>query len=182
MDVEKEVQVRPCLHCDTENKLWSLHCEYCGESLPKKTRSKVISYHPDYVEFRRRLFAFMIDYFLCVIGSILIEVLVRSITGDASIADVFSALVIPIYFIGFWTLAKGQTPGKMWAKIRIVTSEGNPIGFGRSIMRYLGYMLSSLMLFIGFLMILWDDDYQGFHDKMARTYVIESYARAWEKA
>jgi uncharacterized RDD family membrane protein YckC len=75
------------------------------------------------------------------------------------------------YYVFFWTIA-GQTPGKMIMGVRVVTMEGEPLSFWRSVRRFIGYMLSFLALYVGFLWILVDNNRQGWHDKLAGTIVI----------
>ena len=43
---------------------------------------------------------------------------------------------------------------------------------GQAILRYIGYIVSALALSIGFIWIAIDKRRQGWHDKIARTYVI----------
>jgi len=79
-----------------------------------------------------------------------------------------------IYFIGFWAW-RGQTPGKMILKIKIVKSDGSPIDIGRAILRYIGYLVSTVIAFIGHFIIIWDRKKQGLHDKIAGTYVVNTH-------
>jgi len=83
-------------------------------------------------------------------------------------------LIASFYFIFFWTLL-GQTPGKMLLGLRIVSTEGNNITFGQALRRYIGYYLSALALYIGFLWVLVDNRRQGWHDKLAGTIVVYSW-------
>jgi len=76
-----------------------------------------------------------------------------------------------IYFPAFWVW-QGATPGKMMMGIKIVKCDGNPIGVGRAILRYFGYILSAIILYIGYIMIAWDRRKQGLHDKIAGTCVV----------
>lgn len=46
-----------------------------------------------------------------------------------------------------------------------------PFG-GRAFVRYIGYLVSGIVLSIGFLWVAFDGKRQGWHDKMAGTYVI----------
>lgn len=78
------------------------------------------------------------------------------------------------YFIFFWMLV-GQTPGKMMLGVRIVSTNGRPITFFQSIRRLIGYWISMLVFFMGFLWVLISDTRQGWHDKLANTYVIYSW-------
>jgi hypothetical protein len=45
---------------------------------------------------------------------------------------------------------------------------------GRALVRYFGYFVSGIVLSLGFLWATFDSRRQGWHDKIARTYVIES--------
>ena len=69
-------------------------------------------------------------------------------------------------YVGFWTW-RGQTPDKIARGIKIILSDGSFIGPGRSILRYAGYIISSLALMIGYLWIVIDHQKQGIHDKIA---------------
>jgi uncharacterized RDD family membrane protein YckC len=84
--------------------------------------------------------------------------------------------LLVLYTVGFWVW-RGQTPGKIALRIRIVGVDGRPIGIGRAIGRYSGYIASAVFIFIGYLMIGFDRRKQGLHDKIARTYVVRMKAR-----
>lgn len=76
------------------------------------------------------------------------------------------------YYVGFWTW-RGQTPGMMLLGLRVAReSDGNPPGLARSILRYVGYLISGFVLFIGFIWIAFDSRKQGWHDKIAGTVVV----------
>ncbi len=90
-------------------------------------------------------------------------------------AGFFISLVIATYFIFFWVLA-GYTPGKALMGVRIITTDGRKISFSRALLRYLAYFLSAVLFFLGFLWIFVDRRRQGWHDKIANTYVIYTWA------
>ena len=75
----------------------------------------------------------------------------------------------PIFFLGKW----GQTLGKMAVKIKVVTPEGQKIGYGRATGRVLSEIVTGLTFGIGYLMVLWDDEKRALHDRMAGTRVVE---------
>ena len=72
------------------------------------------------------------------------------------------------------TYKYGGTLGKILMKIKVVDEKGNFISFWRSTGRHFAKYISSIILYIGFLMVLWDGNKQGLHDKMARTYVVDN--------
>jgi len=49
---------------------------------------------------------------------------------------------------------------------------GAPIGFGRAALRYVGFVVSILVCYIGLIWAAFDPRKQGWHDKVARTVVI----------
>lgn len=74
--------------------------------------------------------------------------------------------------IGCWVYAS-TTPGKWIFQMRVVdATTGKPLTLRQSCIRYLGYMLCTFTLFIGFLWIIKDPKKQGWHDKLANTVVI----------
>lgn len=92
----------------------------------------------------------------------------------AVVVGVAVALTVPvIYNIGFWMLA-GQTLGKWVMGVRIIRTNGERMRFGTCVRRQIGYFLS-MVLFLGYLWILIDNRRQGFHDKIAGTFVVYSW-------
>lgn len=85
--------------------------------------------------------------------------------------NVLSILVNIAYFVFFWVW-RGQTPGKMLLGIKVIREDGSKVTVGVALLRYLGYIVSAAVLFIGFIWIAFDSRKQGFHDKMAETYVV----------
>jgi uncharacterized RDD family membrane protein YckC len=56
----------------------------------------------------------------------------------------------------------------------VVRTDGSPVTWGRAVLRYLGFIVSAIPLSLGFLWIAIDGRRQGWHDKLAGTYVIPS--------
>ena len=90
---------------------------------------------------------------------------------ENSARTLLSVLLVLSYFTVFvgW---RGQTPGKMLCRLRIVRVEGHEVGYGRALVRWIGQILSTLLLGIGFLMIGFFPKKQGLHDKLAGTHVV----------
>jgi uncharacterized RDD family membrane protein YckC len=86
-------------------------------------------------------------------------------------AETVISIIGIMYYIGFWAW-KGATLGKMIAGVKIVATDGSSIGVRRAILRFIGYIVSAIILGLGFLMIAWDEKKQGLHDKIANTLVI----------
>ena len=81
-------------------------------------------------------------------------------------------LVTALYFILMWHT--GGTVGMRALGLRVAREEdGRPIGLGRATARYLGYLVDWLALGIGLLWVGVDSRKQGWHDKIAGTFVVK---------
>ncbi|MDX1353135.1 MAG: RDD family protein [Thiomicrorhabdus sp.] len=91
---------------------------------------------------------------------------------DFIISYVFPAIAV----IMFWTY-KSATPGKMALKLTILDAKtGQKPTTGQFIIRYLGYFVSSIPLFLGLIWVGINKRKQGWHDKMAGTVVVRNTA------
>jgi uncharacterized RDD family membrane protein YckC len=87
------------------------------------------------------------------------------------VTEMIGSVFAIAYPIAFWAVL-GETPGDMLMGLRIVRTDGKPMNLRRALLRYVGCLLAALPLFLGFLWILVDDRRQGWHDKIAGTYVL----------
>ena len=124
---------------------------------------------PEFVGFWRRLLAALIDLLaLFVVAVPLLLALGVRAAPQRGAGMLLAALAV----LAFWRLY-GATPGKMAIGARIVdAATGGQPAIGRLIVRLLGYFVSALPFFLGFLWIGVSRRKQGFHDKLARTKVI----------
>jgi uncharacterized RDD family membrane protein YckC len=94
------------------------------------------------------------------------------IAGTALLLQLVGGAIGLGYVLTFWS-GSGATPGKKLLHLKIVRTDGvQPIGLGTAGMRIVGYLVSSLVLCIGFLMIGFSSDKRGLHDIIAKTRVI----------
>lgn len=66
----------------------------------------------------------------------------------------------------------GRTPGQELFHLRVVDLHGGEISIGRAFKRWVGYFVSTLTLFYGFLVAAKDRLGQGWPDKLAGTVVV----------
>lgn len=113
-----------------------------------------------------------------------LEFWIENIFGVVGIIDRFTSpsaigtaalLYAVFYYVFFWSLT-GQTPGKAVLGLRVVTTKGERISPLRAALRFCGYIVSAVPLFLGFIWILLDNRRQGWHDKIAGTYVAYTWA------
>lgn len=118
-----------------------------------------------------RFFAIVIDgIILGIIGGLLFG-------AGRGTGGVIGFLVGGLYYWYFWTRNGGQSPGKMVMNIRVVKKDGTPLTDGDAAMRYIGYYINSVIFGIGWLWALFDENHQGWHDMMAKTYVVKTGKR-----
>jgi len=81
--------------------------------------------------------------------------------------------LLAAFIIIFCWICCAATPGKLLFNCEIVQATTyTAITPFQALLRYLGYIISSIPLGLGFLWILHDTRKQGWHDKIARTVVI----------
>ena len=63
------------------------------------------------------------------------------------------------------------TPGKALLGLKITDDFGSQISAGKAILRYVGYIISALTLYIGFIIVGFTENKRGLHDMVASTRV-----------
>ena len=89
------------------------------------------------------------------------------------IFTLFGAVMLSIpalYHVYFWTRS-GATPGKRLGQLRVISSDGSDLRWPQALGRFFGYVVSCVF-WLGFLWIAFDRNKQGWHDKLAGTYVV----------
>lgn len=117
--------------------------------------------------FWQRFGAALTDWVIFLIIDVILRAAFKAAGG-------YVGIVIAIaYFTVLEGGPRGQTLGKMATGIRVIdTSTGGPIGYGRAFVRYIGRILSAIVILLGYLWMLWDSERQCWHDKLAGDYVV----------
>jgi len=157
------------------------------------------NYLGHYAGFTSRLIAYALDLIISVTGisifwfliNITINLLkVREVLDAMGLLERYAVVLNPngefffrgvafilgvgLYHVFFLTLAN-RTIGKSIMGLQVVPLKGGRIGILRATLRYLGYIVSIIPLFFGFIWILFSRRRQGWHDKIARTCVVYSW-------
>lgn len=82
------------------------------------------------------------------------------------------AFVIPIVYTTFFLGRFGATLGKLACKLRVVTPDGEKISYWRAFGRNFSEMVNGFTLGVGYLMVAWDDQKRGLHDRISSTRVV----------
>jgi predicted Zn finger-like uncharacterized protein len=132
-----------------------------------------------------RVVASLLDGLLLMIVQVILGLILGFAAGFAGMGSedgqVALALIINLlsmvlsfsYYI-FFTGYCGQTPGKMAVRIKVIRTDSSDISYGRAFLReVIGKTISGILLLIGYIMVAFDSQKQGLHDKIADTYVIK---------
>ncbi len=93
-------------------------------------------------------------------------------TGTGSVGSWLGFLVLGVYWVLTWSLM-GASLGQKALGLRVVNAvNGERIDIGKALLRYLGFVVSMIALFIGLIWAGFDPRKQGWHDKIAGTYVV----------
>jgi uncharacterized RDD family membrane protein YckC len=118
-----------------------------------------------------RLGAFFLDWLTVIVWLTVSGVLIGISGSGSKMILLIVAIGFPVYQV--FCLIHGTSPGKRLMGMKVVSGNGNAAGFLRMILREIvGKLISSLILSFGFIWILIDRYNQGWHDKLASTYVI----------
>lgn len=92
------------------------------------------------------------------------------------LVNVLGTIAGLVYYSALEGGATGQTIGKRLCNIRVVdaTTFQPGVGLGRGLGRNVAEYLSSIALLLGYLWMLWDPNKQTWHDKLARTVVVQT--------
>jgi len=109
---------------------------------------------------------------LAIVGSVLNAII---FAGDQSRGSGLQTIIGLVYFMYFWSsYGHGQTLGDRALNIRVVKTTGAELTLMDAFLRYVGLIISCLAIFIGVLWVAFDANKQGWHDKIAGTYVVKA--------
>lgn len=135
---------------------------------------------PQYAGFGKRVLGWVFDYFIpgliiSPIASMLVPVRMNSTGYMEPRFDWATPLLSFLLYcaLSAYSAKTGQTWGRQIAKTQLVGEDGRPVGFGRTLVRYIAHFVDSIILFIGWLFPLWDSKRQTIADKIMKTYVID---------
>ncbi len=99
--------------------------------------------------------------------------------GDGAVGNIAMLIqlfgfVLSLTYYVFFTGYCGQTPGKMALRIKVIRCDGSSLGYGKAAFREIpAKFIAGIIFGIGYVMVAFDDQKQGLHDRMADTYVIK---------
>ena len=125
------------------------------------------------IGFLTRTLAFIVDAILLgVVNGLLTSVLFG---GDIGRGQGLGTILGLAYYVYFWSSAGGgQTLGMKALGVRVVKTDGSALTVTGAIIRYIGLLIAFFCLLIGVIWVAFDANKQGWHDKIAGTYVVKA--------
>ena len=96
-----------------------------------------------------------------------------SMLGMVALSTLISMVFSSLYE-GLFVARFAATPGKMAFGLKVVRTDGTPVGVGRAFGRYFAKMLSAIILWIGFIIVAFDSQKRGLHDMICDTRVVRT--------
>jgi uncharacterized RDD family membrane protein YckC len=120
-----------------------------------------------------RFLAILIDGIIVgIVTSALGAILNLNVNGRGGLQTLLGV----IYYVYFWSSMgpwPGQTVGSKLLNIRVIRTDGGNLDIGQALIRYIGLIISIIVIFIGVIWAAFDPNKQGWHDKIAGTYVVK---------
>jgi uncharacterized RDD family membrane protein YckC len=122
---------------------------------------------PEYATWGLRVVASLIDFAIIIAAQLVFSAV------SSQLAQLV-AIGVEIYF-AYLVGTKGQSPGKQVMKIKIVRdADGQLLGFGTAVLRWLAHIIDAIPLLLGFLWPLWDKKRQTFADKIVGSVAVKA--------
>lgn len=80
--------------------------------------------------------------------------------------------IVAFGYVAAFTVAGGQTIGKMLLNLRVIGDDGRPVDAAGGMLRALGCMLVPITLGLSYLPALFTSDHRAVHDRLAGTRVV----------
>lgn len=127
-----------------------------------------------YAGFWIRFAALIIDaIILSLVYGIIMFLFMGGLTNPEP--SVVPIILLTLIGVGYFTVMESSsrqgTIGKRAVGIKVGNANGGQISFANALGRYFAKIISSAILYIGYLMAGWDPKKQALHDKIAHTYV-----------
>ena len=95
-------------------------------------------------------------------------------TGTFMIGHAIVLIIMGAAYFTYFHGSLGQTPGKMLLGLRVIQVTGKNMTYTAALIRWAGYIVSTICLYLGFIWAAFDSRKQAWHDKLAGTLVILS--------
>ena len=111
------------------------------------------------------------NLFLKRSAAFLLDLLVVYVTARVAGLNHGELLVAWLVYECFSVYWKGFTMGKYCLGLKVKSASKKRVFFSMALLRAIGKLVSTLVLFLGDVWMLWDEKAQTWHDRLAKTAV-----------
>jgi len=155
----------------------ALVCAKCKPLFVQKLREGVaVAGEMVYAGFWIRVGAKFIDGIVLSVVTLALGFAGNLVTSNviaSSILQNILSFVLSVGYVTYFLGAYSATPGKMACGLRVVRPDGEKISYGRACGRCFAEFVSSLILGIGYLMVIFDEEKRALHDRICDTRVVK---------
>ncbi|MGE4292996.1 MAG: RDD family protein [Desulfovibrio sp.] len=129
----------------------------------------------------QRLGAFVLDFlflgagtfFMTFVLALIMPGLVETEQGLLAVGNLLPFALALLYYAGLESSRIQATPGKLVLGFKVTGMHGERISFSRAVGRHFAKILSGVLFFVGYLMILFTRRRQGLHDLLAGCLAVQ---------
>src|ERR1700724_587974 len=124
--------------------------------------------------FWMRAIAYIIDGIIIALPSLALGSAI--LHADATTRAGINLVIEITYFLYFWSsYGKGQTIGMQLLHMKVVKTDGSLLSVTGALVRFVGLIIASIPFCLGIIWVGIDAKKQGWHDKMAGTYLVTNW-------
>ncbi len=133
----------------------------------------------NYAGFWLRVAAYLIDSLILAIPLVILSFLAEALLGQENPMTLLmelavNILVLWLYYAILESSSLQGTFGKKALGLKVISYQGGRISFGQATGRFFAQFVSSLALFVGYVMVAFTQKKQGLHDIMAKCLVVKA--------
>ena len=99
--------------------------------------------------------------------------MISMLSGAMGAMQIVNLVIYWLYYALMESSAKQATVGKMAMGIKVTDMDGNRIDFMKATLRFIGRVISGIILLIGYIMAAFTEKKQALHDIIASTVVVK---------
>ncbi len=132
-----------------------------------------------YAGFWLRVAAYLIDAVILFIPLVILSFGIEALLGQDNPMSILGEFVadIALWWAYYSILESSSLQGTLGKKVlglKVVNYQGERISFGRATGRFFAQFISSIILFVGYIMVAFTQKKQGLHDIMAQCLVVRA--------
>jgi len=162
---------------DQEAQRQAIPADVSTVSSHRKPSRNIVLFEMRPIGFWARVVATIIDTVVTLVASVIVAfmagIVIGVIGGNAELFGQFVGIATSWLYCSLMEASDVQaTLGKLVIGAKVVDANGEKLTFGRATGRHFAKYISTLLLFVGYIMVAFDERKRGLHDMISGTYVV----------